>query len=114
MFPACCVIVMLFIEQLVLIVSADAVQFVVLNMLLSCKIQPLEGHGQDTARVLPERLTVNAGAAGGSTAAWAVHIPPPLASTAAHLLPSADETMDVQFWAGALVCVQVPPELVEM
>ena len=39
---------------------------------------------------------------------------PPLVSTAARWLPSAEEATDVQALAGALVCVQVLPELVQM
>jgi hypothetical protein len=37
--------------------------------------------------------------------------PPP---AAASLVPSADEATDTQFALGALVCVHVAPELVEV
>ena len=64
-------------------------------------------------KLLPERITVSV--VSSSTVACAVHIPPPN-STAASLVPSADEAMEVQpehSPSRALVCNQLVPELPE-
>ena len=89
-------------EAFVVTVKPEHVQFVVLKLLFCCKAQPVDGYGQETVAPLPDFVTASLGGRAARIVAWAVQIPTP-ATTAASLVPSAEQAMHCQFAVGALV-----------
>jgi hypothetical protein len=85
------------------------VQFVVVKSEFSCSTKLVEGTIQESTRFVFARAMLNEGVGVDCN----VQTPPPLA-TATSFLPSAEDARCAQSIAGALVCIHVRPESIEL